>query len=188
MIEKSERAEGAQRNSTLSAWPPLEQHFVSLVRYATFALSNFLVPPRPVEPLHPKDTPMMFRSLSLSSFRLSSRLSNLSRSLSTSPRSPASYPYSLPVQTRWTDNDQYLHMNNAHYISLFDTAINTFLIKEAKVLDHEAVGSGARGGEGVGFCVESKANYFKPVAFPELLKVGVRGELLRAKRSEATKR
>ena len=64
-------------------------------------------------------------------------------------------------------------MNNAHYISLFDTAINTFLIREARVLDHEAVREGG-GRSAVGFCVESKANYYKPVGFPELLRVGVR--------------
>ena len=34
----------------------------------------------------------------------------------------------LPVPTRWMDNDLYGHLNNVVYDSLFDTAVNRYLI------------------------------------------------------------
>jgi len=37
----------------------------------------------------------------------------------------------LPVQTRWKDNDQYLHVNNAVYHAIFDSVINVYLIRHA---------------------------------------------------------
>ncbi|CAM4567839.1 unnamed protein product, partial [Lepidochelys olivacea] len=43
-------------------------------------------------------------------------------------RQRAMYAYFLPIQTRWQDNDQYGHVNNAAYYSYFDTIINHFLI------------------------------------------------------------
>ncbi|XP_040494850.1 uncharacterized protein LOC103659348 [Ursus maritimus] len=39
------------------------------------------------------------------------------------------YGYFLPIQTRWQDNDQYGHVNNAVYYSYFDTIINHYLIR-----------------------------------------------------------
>ena len=38
------------------------------------------------------------------------------------------------INTRWSDNDVYHHVNNVVYYSYFDTAVNSFLI-EKKVLD-----------------------------------------------------
>lgn len=43
------------------------------------------------------------------------------------------YGYFLPIQTRWQDNDQYGHVNNAVYYSYFDTIINHYLIRWAWV-------------------------------------------------------
>ena len=42
--------------------------------------------------------------------------------------------YLLPLETRWSDNDQYGHLNNAVYYQLFDTAVNRFLL-EHNLLD-----------------------------------------------------
>ena len=39
------------------------------------------------------------------------------------------YPWFLPVQTRWLDNDQYGHINNAVYHAMFDSVINIYLIR-----------------------------------------------------------
>eukprot|EP00092_Neocalanus_flemingeri_P039180 GFUD01042643.1.p1 GENE.GFUD01042643.1~~GFUD01042643.1.p1 ORF type:complete len:241 (-),score=48.25 GFUD01042643.1:89-811(-) len=39
------------------------------------------------------------------------------------------YVWFLPVQTRWKDNDQYLHMNNSVYHAIFDSVINVYLIR-----------------------------------------------------------
>ena len=41
----------------------------------------------------------------------------------------SSYAWFLPVQTRWKDNDQYLHVNNAVYHAMFDSVINVYLIR-----------------------------------------------------------
>lgn len=41
----------------------------------------------------------------------------------------STYRWFLPVQTRWKDNDQYLHINNAVYHAIFDSVINVFLIR-----------------------------------------------------------
>ena len=40
-----------------------------------------------------------------------------------------SYVWFLPVQTRWKDNDQYLHVNNSVYHAMFDSVINVYLIR-----------------------------------------------------------
>ncbi|XP_063140660.1 uncharacterized protein LOC691083 isoform X2 [Rattus norvegicus] len=44
------------------------------------------------------------------------------------------YRYFLPIQTRWQDNDQYGHVNNAVYYSYFDTIINHYLLREQRCL------------------------------------------------------
>ena len=40
------------------------------------------------------------------------------------------YPHFMSVQTRWSDNDIYGHVNNVTYYSYFDTVVNCFLIDE----------------------------------------------------------
>jgi acyl-CoA thioester hydrolase len=72
----------------------------------------------------------------------------------------------IDVPTRWLDNDIYGHVNNVNYYSFFDTAVNRFLIEE-HVLDIHA-------GAIVGFVVDTGCSYFKPVAFPDALQVGLR--------------
>lgn len=80
------------------------------------------------------------------------------------------YAWFLPVTTRWMDNDVYGHVNNAHYYSLFDSAINRFLIERGGLDIHR--------GDVVGYVVSSSCDYFAPVAFPEALEVGLRVERL----------
>ena len=57
-------------------------------------------------------------------------------------------------------------MNNIQYISLFDTAINTFLIRNKLLCPTTS--------ETVAFCISSTCQYNAAVAFPSLLTVGVR--------------
>jgi acyl-CoA thioester hydrolase len=64
------------------------------------------------------------------------------------------------------DNDVYGHVNNVHYYSYFDTAVNRFLI-ERGVLDIHA-------GKVVGFVVDTSCSYFSSIAFPDTVHVGVR--------------
>ncbi|ELW72342.1 hypothetical protein TREES_T100020208 [Tupaia chinensis] len=43
------------------------------------------------------------------------------------------YGYFLPIQTRWQDNDQYGHVNNAVYHGYFDTIVNHYLISSVRM-------------------------------------------------------
>jgi len=76
------------------------------------------------------------------------------------------YSHYVPVSTRWMDNDIYGHINNALYYGFFDTAINHYLISEGGLdINHGPV---------IGFVVESQCQYLQPLAFPEVLEVGLR--------------
>ena len=79
------------------------------------------------------------------------------------PRS--AYPLFVPFATRWRDNDQYGHINNAVYYELFDSAINKFLM-DAQILD-------MAGGSGVFLVASSGCDYFAEVAYPSDVEVGV---------------
>lgn len=76
----------------------------------------------------------------------------------------AFYPYSIDIQSRWADNDQYGHMNNAHYYALFDTIINTFLIQETGLDPHDQ-----NQGNAIGVVAESGCQYFSSVSFPDMI-------------------
>jgi acyl-CoA thioester hydrolase len=76
------------------------------------------------------------------------------------------YRHFTTLSTRWMDNDVYGHVNNVVYYSLFDTAVNGYLI-EAGALDieHSAV---------IGLVVETRCNYFAPIEFPRRIEAGLR--------------
>lgn len=76
------------------------------------------------------------------------------------------YRHFLTVPTRWMDNDIYAHVNNATYYAYFDTVINQYLIKEG--------GLDPQSGDTVGFAVETFCQFFAPIAFPDVLDVGLR--------------
>jgi acyl-CoA thioester hydrolase len=73
----------------------------------------------------------------------------------------AAYRVFRPITTRWSDNDICGHINNVEYHGFFDTVVNGHLI-ERGVLD-------IHGGGTVGLVVETRCNYFAPLAFPERL-------------------
>ncbi len=70
------------------------------------------------------------------------------------------------ITTRWMDNDIYGHMNNVIHYSLFDTAVNGWLIEQG-VLDIEH-------GNQVGLVVETGCRYFAEMAFPDVVTAGIR--------------
>lgn len=70
------------------------------------------------------------------------------------------------ITTRWMDNDLYGHMNNVVHYSLFDTAVNGWLI-EAGALD-------LSGGKHIGLVVETGCRYFAEMAFPDVITAGIR--------------
>ncbi|KAF9300707.1 hypothetical protein BGZ74_007602 [Mortierella antarctica] len=76
----------------------------------------------------------------------------------------AFYSYAIDIQSRWADNDQYGHLNNAHYYALFDTVINTFLIQETGLNPHDD-----QAGTAIGVVAESGCQYFSSVSFPDMI-------------------
>lgn len=70
------------------------------------------------------------------------------------------------IHTRWMDNDIYGHMNNVVHYSLFDTAVNGWLIEQG-VLDIAE-------GEQIGLVVETGCRYFAEMAFPDVITAGLR--------------
>jgi len=82
------------------------------------------------------------------------------------PEAREAYRRFTRLTTRWMDNDVYGHINNVVYYSLFDTAVNGYLI-EAGALDIHR-------GEVIGLVVETHCNYFAPVEFPTAIEAGLR--------------
>lgn len=70
------------------------------------------------------------------------------------------------LQTRWSDNDMYGHMNNVVHYSLFDTAVNGWLIEKEMVDPIK--------GETVGLVVETGCSYFSELGFPDKIVAGIR--------------
>lgn len=87
-----------------------------------------------------------------------------------SPGRRGCYIRFLPLTLRWMDNDVFGHVNNAHYYSLFDTAVCEFL-----------VGRGVLtwgGGTHYMVVAESGCRYHSEVAFPDPVVAGLRVERL----------
>ena len=76
------------------------------------------------------------------------------------------YQHFLTIPTRWMDNDVYGHVNNVVYYSFFDTVVNKFLIEQSQ-LDYSK-------GKVVGLVVETKCQYFAPIAFPDVVVAGIK--------------
>ncbi|MDO3401187.1 thioesterase family protein [Mycolicibacterium neoaurum] len=70
-----------------------------------------------------------------------------------------------PVQTRWTDNDMFGHLNNAVYYQLFDTAINAWIGRRA--------GVDAMAAPWLAVVAESSCRYYAELQFPADLVVGL---------------
>jgi acyl-CoA thioester hydrolase len=70
------------------------------------------------------------------------------------------------IGTRWMDNDVYGHVNNVVHYSMFDTAVNGWLLENG-VLN-------IREGEQIGLVVETGCRYYSEIAFPDLVTAGIR--------------
>jgi acyl-CoA thioester hydrolase len=70
------------------------------------------------------------------------------------------------ITLRWADNDAYGHINNAHYYSFFDTAVDGFLLTN----DLRQYISG----DLQTLVVASECRYHSQVSAPGLIQVGVR--------------
>lgn len=82
------------------------------------------------------------------------------------PNERTDYRYFREITTRWMDNDVYAHVNNVVYYSWFDTVVNGWLLEHG-LLDF--VDSPT-----VGLVVETTCSYFSSIAFPDLVRAGLR--------------
>ena len=71
-----------------------------------------------------------------------------------------------PVPTRWSDNDMFGHLNNAVYLELFDSVLNAWMQEETGIDEMVA--------PALGVVAETSCRYYREVAFPSTLDVGVR--------------
>ena len=82
------------------------------------------------------------------------------------PHRLADYPHLQQITTRWMDNDAYGHVNNVHFLSYFDTVVNTYLIgRGALDIQKSPV---------IGLVVETQCQYLAPITYPETVTAGVR--------------
>ncbi len=82
------------------------------------------------------------------------------------PEARSAYRHFLAITTRWMDNDVYAHVNNVVYYAWFDTVVNQYLVETGALhIERSPV---------IGLVVETRCNYFSPVAFPDLVHAGLR--------------
>lgn len=86
------------------------------------------------------------------------------------PLPASAFAHFTAITTRWIDNDAYGHINNVVYYEYFDTAVNAFLIAQGAL---DIAKSGV-----IGLVAETRCNYFKPIAFPDAIRAGLRVGLL----------
>ncbi|NHD16741.1 MULTISPECIES: acyl-CoA thioesterase [Actinopolyspora] len=70
-----------------------------------------------------------------------------------------------PITTRWSDNDDYGHVNNVTHYSWFDTAVNGWLMR--------ATGTDIRRLPAIGVVAETGCRYLSEVSFPDEIEVGI---------------
>ena len=108
-------------------------------------------------------------------------------------RALAHYPYLEPLTTRWSDNDQYGHVNNSIYYQYFDAVANSFLIRRCGLVPVRGepplppASQQAGGGHDtrpsssvsetktavIGLVVSSSCRYYASVEFPRRLLAGL---------------
>ncbi|PWN19601.1 hypothetical protein BCV69DRAFT_300414 [Microstroma glucosiphilum] len=92
-------------------------------------------------------------------------------------RKASGFPYWLDVQTRWSDNDQYGHVNNAMYYHAADAAINDLLVSHCSLQPYRQPTDPPLADPSLdclGLMISTSAIYFAPATFPCLLRVGLR--------------
>ncbi|KAJ2964751.1 hypothetical protein NQZ79_g270 [Umbelopsis isabellina] len=90
----------------------------------------------------------------------------LSSSAAPDQRSRKYYRQFLPIQTRWSDNDQYGHVNNSIYYFYIDTVVNNYLIDKCDLQPQSSVSP-------IGLVVSSSANFYQPISFPAVVEAGL---------------
>jgi acyl-CoA thioester hydrolase len=83
----------------------------------------------------------------------------------TGPARRSDYRHFTSITTRWNDNDQMMHVNNAMYYMYFDTAQTGFYIQRG-LLDMRKTSPYV--------VAESGCRHFSEVSYPDLLTIGMR--------------
>ncbi|TCD65262.1 hypothetical protein EIP91_002926 [Steccherinum ochraceum] len=81
-------------------------------------------------------------------------------------RRRSDYPFFLSYRTRWSDNDQYSHINNSVYYHLFDSIVNSYLITNCALEPAKS--------KRIGLVVSSHCQFYSPLSFPMVLDLGLR--------------
>jgi len=102
--------------------------------------------------------------------------------------SSEAFKYFLPMQTRWSDNDQYSHLNNVQYAHYFDTVVNEFLINHCGMVPHSQTSP-------IALAVSADTTYLSSISFPSpvlaalsVVKLGKSSVTYRVGLFEATKK
>ncbi|KAI9270360.1 thioesterase thiol ester dehydrase-isomerase [Phascolomyces articulosus] len=105
------------------------------------------------------------------------RLTQVTRHMgtkSTLPKKPPTfrnrgcYKHFLPIQSRWSDNDQYGHINNSIYYFYIDTVVNEYLIRHCQLNPQDTTKT-----RPIGLVIASSANFYAPASYPSLLTAGL---------------
>jgi acyl-CoA thioester hydrolase len=69
---------------------------------------------------------------------------------------------------RWSDNDQYGHINNSIYYHYIDTIVNEYLIRYCGLdpLDKSEM-------KPIGLVVHSSADFYAPASYPSVIEAGL---------------
>lgn len=82
----------------------------------------------------------------------------------------ADFRFFCQIQTRWSDNDMYGHVNNVEYYRFFELAVCEFLMRGCE-MDFLR-------GPVVPFAAESLCRFRRPLSWPETVTAGLRVEHL----------
>lgn len=80
------------------------------------------------------------------------------------------FTYFETMTTRWNDNDIYGHMNNSIHYGLFDSIVNSWLIRHG--------GQDWRSAPSIGLVVHSSCDYYAELGYPEPIVAGMRVDRL----------
>lgn len=85
----------------------------------------------------------------------------------------AYYKHSCPITTRWSDNDQYGHLNNSIYYQLFDAIANSYLVNESGLNPQSTTVEDVKNGGPIGLVIASGCRYWGSLEFPTPLVGGL---------------
>jgi len=82
------------------------------------------------------------------------------------PGRQADYPFRLSIQTRWSDNDMFGHINNVLYQRFFEHVVVAFL--------RGPCGIDLLNAPVVTFAAESQCRFLRPLSYPADIIAGIR--------------